>query len=48
MIHVSYAPLPEDKFILVTNNTLNDVVNIPSRTKPTKCNNRVGYWKIKQ
>jgi len=49
MIHLSYKPGPKDKYIVVNNNTLGDVVNIPMAVKPIKMNsNRVGYWKIKE
>lgn len=47
MIHISYGPETGDRFILVTTNTLNDVVNLPQKAKPTKLKNRVGFWRIK-
>ena len=47
MTRISYPPEKKDKFILSTNNSLNDVVNIPTATKPVKCKNRIGYWRVK-
>lgn len=46
-MHISYPITEKDRFILVTNNSLNDVVNIPQPKKPIKFKNRAGFWHIK-